>query len=145
MKYHALIILISLSIISCQSKLHNQDKLLVLDSGNSKTKMKIEEVERKEKTSLLKLTYKKMGSSVGSSIFIMKAFYDIAKVRGREYFINLKEWDGKDGAHYYIAGFSNNKKLGIKQFGKDFTEKNKYNQKRRFMSVSECEILFGNK
>jgi hypothetical protein len=107
--------------------------------------MKIEEVERKEKTSLLKLTYKKMGSSVGSSIFIMKAFYDIAKVRGREYFINLKEWDGKDGAHYYIAGFSNNKKLGIKQFGKDFTEKNKYNQKRRFMSVSECEIFFGNK
>jgi hypothetical protein len=144
MKYYVLIILISLSIIGCQSKLHNQDKLLVLD-GNSKTKMKIEEVERKEKTSLLKLTYKKMGSSVGSSIFIMKAFYDIAKAKETEYFINLKEWDGNDGAYYYIGGFSNNKKLGIKQFGKDFTEKNEYNQKRRFVSVSECEILFGKK
>lgn len=113
------------------------------DFGDTNCLMKIEELERNANTSKLKLTYKKMGSSVGSSMFIIRGFYEVAKARGTEYFINLKEWDDVDGGRVYIGGFTNTKDAEIqKEFGSEYALTNDYGQARGYMSVSECRILF---
>ena len=114
------------------------------DDGDTNCMMRIIELERGTKTSKLKLTYEKMGSSVGSSMFIMRAFYEVAKARGTEYFTNLKEWDDADGGRLYIGGFTNKKDANIRdEFGPEFTQTNKYGQVRLFMSVSQCNMLWG--
>ena len=115
------------------------------DYGDTNCMMRIVELERGPNTSRLKLTYDKMGSSVGSSMFIMRAFYEVAKARGTEYFTNLKEWDDADGGTLYIGGFTDKKDANIQdEFGADFTPTNKYGQVRLFMSVSQCNMLWGN-
>jgi hypothetical protein len=135
-----------LILTGCATNQQNNNSLIQLDSGDTKTMMKIVEVERNKNTSKLKLTYKKRGTSVGSSMFIMRGFYEVAKARGTEYFVNLKEWDAPDGGRYYIGGFTNNKDADIhKEFGEEFTLSNEYGQKRMFMSVSQCNLLWGNK
>ena len=114
------------------------------DYGDTKCMMKIVELERNAKTSRLRLTYKKMGSSVGSSMFIMRGFYEVAKARGAEYFTNLKEWDDPDGGRIFIAGFTDTKNANIHdEFGKEFSLTNDYGQARGYMSVSQCNLLWG--
>ena len=132
--------------IACAST--NAASLVVVDSadyGDTNSLMRIEEIERNANTSKLRLTYKKMGSSVGSSMFIMRGFYEVAKRRGTEYFINLKEWDDPNGGHLYIGGFTNTKDADIKvEFGGEYTLTNDYGQDRGYMSVSDCNMLWGN-
>ena len=116
------------------------------DFGDTNCLMKIEELERNANTSKLRLTYKKMGSSVGSSMFIMQGFYKVAKARGTEYFINLKEWDDPEGGRLYIGGFTNTKDADIhKEFGSQYALTNDYGQARGYMSVSQCSMLFERK
>jgi hypothetical protein len=116
------------------------------DFGDTNCLMRIVELERNANTSKLKLTYKKMGSSVGSSMFIMRGFYEVAKARGTEYFINLKEWDAPDGGYFYIGGFTNTKDADIhKEFGNEYSLTNDYGQARGYMSVSQCRMLFERK
>ena len=113
------------------------------DFGDTNCLMKIVELERNAKTSKLRLTYQQMGSSVGSSMFIMSGFYAVAKARGTEYFTNLKEWDDPDGGRLYIGGFTDNKDADIRQeFGPDYTPANEYGQKRELLSVSQFKIIF---
>lgn len=135
--------------VGCSSATTNSPALVVVNSadyGDTNCLMKVVELERHAKTSKLKLTYKKMGSSVGSSMFIMRGFYEVAKARGTEYFINLKEWDDRDGGRLYIGGFTNRKNPDIQdEFGEDFSSTNKYGQARMPMSVSQCNMLWGNK
>jgi hypothetical protein len=112
------------------------------DFGDTNSLIKIVEFERNTNTSKLRMTYQKMGSSVGSSMFIMRGFYEVAKARGAEYFINLKEWDDKDGSRIYIAGFTNTKDADLKkEFGAEYDYNNEYGQKRGFMSVSQLKRL----
>ena len=124
----------------------NAAPLVVLDtadSGDTNCLMRIEEIERDANTSKLRLTYKKMGSSVGSSMFIMRGFYEVAKSRGAEYFINLKEWDDPNGGRLYIGGFTQTKNADIrKEFGNEYALTNDYGQSRGYMSVSELSRLF---
>jgi membrane-associated protease RseP (regulator of RpoE activity) len=113
------------------------------DFGDTNSLIQIEELERDAKTSKLRMTHQKMGSSVGSSMFIMRGFYEVAKSRGAEYFINLKEWDDKEGGRIYIAGFTNTKDADLKQeFGAEYDYSNEYGQKRGYMSVSQCKGIF---
>ncbi|OGV36359.1 MAG: hypothetical protein A2X48_08975 [Lentisphaerae bacterium GWF2_49_21] len=113
------------------------------DYGDPKSKMKLVELERNAKTSKIRLTYEKMGSSVGSSMFIVRAFYEIAKARGTEYFTNLKEWQEPDGSRIYIAGFTDTKDADIKkEFGEEFEYNNEYGPKRIFMSISQLKTIF---
>ena len=126
---------------------NNSVPLVVLDSadyGDTNFLMRIEEIKRNPKTSVLKMTYKKMGSSVGSSMFIMRGFYEVAKSRSNEYFINLKEWDAEDGGRLYIGGFTDKQNADIhSEFGSEFALTNEYGQARIFMSVSQCNLLWG--
>lgn len=124
----------------------NSTPLVVVDSanyGDTNFQMRIEEVARSTNTSQLRLTYKKMGSSVGSSMFITQGFYAVAKSRGAEYFINLKEWDAPDGGRLYIGGFTHTKNADIhKEFGNEYSLTNDYGQSRGYMSVSDLSNLF---
>jgi len=134
-------------LIACQAKATtNSTSLVQIDSrdfGDTNCLMKIVELERNANTSKLRLTYQKMGSSVGSSVFIMRGVYEVAKARGAEYFINLKEWDDRNGGRIYIAGFTNRKDADLKkEFGEEFNYENESGQKRDFMSVSQLKILF---
>ncbi len=124
----------------------NAAGLVEIDSaaaGNANFRMRIVELERGPKTSLLKLTYEKMGSSVGSSMFIMSAFYEIAQIRGTAYFANLKEWEDGTGARFYVGGFTDNATADLAdEFGAEFAAENEFGQPRRLVGVSEVRILF---
>lgn len=113
------------------------------DYGDTKYNIIVEEVERNAKTSKVKLTYDKMGSSVGSSMFIARGFYEIAKARGFEYFTNLKEWDDPNGGRFYIGGFTNIPDPNIHdEFGREYSPTIEAGIKRIFMSVSQMDMLW---
>ena len=113
------------------------------DFGDTNSLIQIEELERDAKTSKLRMTHQKMGSSVGSSMFIMRGFYEVAKSRGAEYFINLNERDDKEGGRIYIAGFTNTKDADLKQeFGAEYDYSSEFGQKRGYMSVSQLKGMF---
>jgi len=137
------IIVVTILIAGLAGAATNSTALVQIDSGDTIYLMKIVELERDTNTSKLRLTYKKMGSSVGSSMFIMRGFYEVAKARGAEYFVNLKEWDDKNGGRIYIAGFTNTKNADLrKEFGEEYSYENEYDQKRGFMSVSQLKMFF---
>jgi hypothetical protein len=105
--------------------------------------MRATETERGEKTSTIKVIRKKRLGSVGSSMFIAAAFCEIAKARKCEYFVNLKEWDDKDGNRIYIGGFTNKKDADLKrEFGDRFEYKTEHGQERKLLSVSQYAPLF---
>jgi hypothetical protein len=105
--------------------------------------MRATETERGEKTSTIKVIRKKRLSSVGSSLFVMQAFYEIAKARKCKYFVNLKEWDDKEGNRIYIGGFTNKKEADLKrEFGDQFEFQNEFGQERKLLSVSQFAPLF---
>ena len=117
--------------------------LIELDYGDTNCMMRIVELERHANTSKLRLTYKKMGSSVGSSLFTGSAFYKIAKARGVEYYAVLREWEAPDGGYYYIGGFTDDKTAGIQeQFGNAFSPTNNQGEPIIFLGVSEMKLLF---
>lgn len=104
------------------------------------------ELERGDKTSKIKVVFKKRASSVGSSMSVVKVFYEIAKARKCEYFTNLKEWSDQDGSRIYIGGFTNKMDADLKQeFGEQFDDNHESGQKRGLMSVSQFKPLFEEK
>ncbi len=118
-------------------------QLVEVASGDTNFMMRIMELERNANTSKLKLTYKKMGSSVGSSLFIGSAFYEIAKARGVEYYATLKEWDAPEGGYFYIGGFTDDNTTGIQeQFGMEFDPTNRWGKPIEYLRVSDMNILF---
>ena len=134
-------------VITCQARAaSNSTSLVQIDSkdyGYTNAVMRLVEIERNEKTSKIRLTYEKLGSSVGSSMFIARAFYEVAKARGAEYFINLKEWEDGKGVRIFIAGFTNTKDADLKkEFGDEYSYENEYAQKRGYMSVSQLKMVF---
>ena len=114
--------------------------------GGSDFMMKATEVERGEKTSTVKVIRNKKTNqldSLGSRMFVVRAFYEIAKARKCEYFANLKEWDDEDGSRMYVAGFTNEKDVDIKkEFGDQFDSQNESGEKRKLLSVSQLGPLF---
>ncbi len=124
----------------------NQESLVEVrskDFGDDRFLMTIKEMERHPQTSKLRLTYKEMGSSVGSSMFITRAFYEVAKARGAKYFVVLREWTDAEGGRIYIAGFTDDKNADLKKvFGEEFDYQNEHGQTRELVSVSQFRILF---
>lgn len=113
------------------------------DFGDDRFLMAIKELERNPKTSKLRLTYKEMASSVGSSMLIVRGFYEVAKARGAEYFVNLREWTDAEGRRIYIVGFTDDAKADLKKsFGEEFDYENEHGQKRDLVSVSQFEAVF---
>ena len=135
---------LSLGVIGCHN--HKNTNLVCLDSkdyGDPNYYIaKAMELERNGNTSKIKIVFQKRGSSVGDSMFVMMAVYEVAKTRNYEYFINLKEWSDKDEGRIYIAGFTNKKDADIKkEFGKQYDYNNESGQKRIYMSVSQLKEL----
>ena len=137
------ILVIFLFVNGCSKDTPNPVSLVKIESkdyGDTEYNIVIEEIERNGKTSKVKLTYDEMGSSVGSSMFIMKGFHEIAKARGDEYFTNLKEWAAPDGGRFYVGGFTNNPDPNIQEeFGFEYSPTIEGEVKRIFMSVSQLD------
>ena len=113
------------------------------DFGDTHYLIRIVELERNVKTSKLKLTCETWLPPTAGIMWTMRGIFEIAKVRGFEYFINLKEWDDDDGGHFYIIGFTNKVGPNIHdEFGDEFTLTNEYRQPRGFFSVSDCRSIF---
>lgn len=108
------------------------------DYGDTVYFMRIREIVRDTNTSRLCFTHRKFASSVGSSMFIALGFCKVAKARGADYFINLKEWDADNGDYMFIAGFSNTNDSDIqKVFGHQYSPTNDDGQPRIYLNTSE--------
>ena len=59
-----------------------------------------------------------------------------------DFFVNLKEWDDKDGNRIYIGGFTSEKDADLKrEFGDQFEYKNESGQEQKPLSVSQFAPL----
>jgi predicted Ser/Thr protein kinase len=97
--------------------------------------MIFEELQRDEKTSIV--TVKSIGGgSVGSAMFDVRGNYEIAKARGAACFINLKAWEGKDGAWMYLTGFAPNKDVDPTTYF-DLKEPLPTEKRHQFLSVTD--------
>ena len=134
----------SVSATICPAQTNNSPLVQIdaKDFGETNRVAKAAELERIGNTSKIKV--KQEGSSaVGESMFVMLAVFEVAKARGYEYFVNLKEWTDKDGGRIYIAGFTNKKNADVKkEFGAQYTPKDQSGEKRIYMSVSQMKLLF---
>ncbi len=147
MKSLLAIICILAPVVGCSKPTVDSHSLVELNSadyGDTKNFFRIVELERNANTSKFKLTYKKMGSPVGFSMFIARGAYKVAKARGTEYFLFLKEWDDGDGGRIYIIGFTDNENPDIQaEFGEEFSSTLEDGQTARpLLSVSQCALLF---
>ena len=70
--------------------------------------MTFTEVERHPRYSIVRVKYVS-GSSVGSAMYVVKGCWEIARQRGLEYFINLKEWRDSEGNALFKIGFANDR------------------------------------
>jgi hypothetical protein len=102
--------------------------------------MIFDELQRDEKTSIV--TIKAVnGGSVGSAMFMVQGASDIAKARGAACFINLKEWEGKDGAWMYLIGFAPDKGVDPTTYF-ELKEPLSAEKRHQFLSVKDYEPLF---
>jgi hypothetical protein len=78
---------------------------------------------------------------VGSALFDVRGNSDIAKARGAACFINLKSWQGEDGAWMYLTGFAPDKDVDpVTYFG--LKEPLPANKRYQFLTVQDYERLF---
>jgi hypothetical protein len=116
-------------------------KLVQVECNQADLVMRGSELERAEKTSTIRIVHKK-GGSVGSSLFVMGVFLEIAEARKCDYFVNLKEWTDDDGSWHYVGGFTNQKDADIKkEFGEQYDYQDEPDQERRLLSVSELRRM----
>ena len=73
--------------------------------GPKPLKMRLEEIEREPKYSIVQVT-RSGGASVPSIMFVVRGMWEIARRRDAAYFINLKEWSPEDGKWLYKVGFA---------------------------------------
>ncbi|MES2073816.1 MAG: hypothetical protein V4488_25910 [Pseudomonadota bacterium] len=77
--------------------------------------LRVEEVSRDARTSTVEIVFVS-GASVASSLFIMRAIYDIAKARGDRYCVKLSESTGEQGKSSMLIGFSKEKVADIDDY-----------------------------
>lgn len=102
--------------------------------------MIFEELQRDEKTSIVSIKAVN-GGSVGSAMFDVRGNYEIAKARGAACFINLKAWEGEDGAWMYLTGFAPDKGVDPTTFF-ELKEPLPAEKRHQFLSVKDYEPLF---
>lgn len=134
--------LLLMSLFGCSK---SQPGLITLDSadtGPPELVMKFEEISRTKNTSTARVTTEKE-SSVGSSFFIMRGFYEVAKARNFRYFTSLDVSQDDRGDSIIVAGFTNNKDADIKkEFGPQFSPKDQFGPKRLFSDTAELDKIF---
>jgi hypothetical protein len=106
--------------------------------GGKDLAMSAQELRRDPKTSEVKVVFRS-GASVPSSMFIVRALYDIALARKAKYFVKLQERKAQDGATIFLVGFSDtdgvdpSQYFGVPHIQSDAT----------FMSVEMYRPIFG--
>ncbi len=123
-----------------KSDLYHQEMSVKAKEGKDFI-MSLEEVERQKTFSIIKVKHTS-GASVPSAVFIVKGCYEIAKIRGAGYFINLKEWEDDRGNWLYKIGFSSNPNVNPKEYFGDDIDLSK---DLEFMSVQSYDLLWGKK
>lgn len=113
------------------------------DYGDTHYLIRLVELDRNEKTSTIRVTQKTLLPPTAGIMTLTRGFYELAKSRGAEYFVNLKEWNDNEGGRIYVVGFTNTKDADLKkEFGEMYDYQNESDHKRDYMSVSECKMLF---
>jgi hypothetical protein len=107
--------------------------------GGKDLVMTAQELRRDERTSEVKITYRS-GASVPSAMFIVHAFYDIARERKAAYFIKLKESKAADGDTVFLVGFSKTDKVAPATY----FDVPRLDPATEFMSVEDFAMIFGN-
>jgi TPR repeat protein len=131
------IYLLALSFVALGGDLyHNEANIKVKDSKD--LIVVLDEVERFNKFSIIKVKHTS-GTSVPSSMFLVRSFYEMAKLRKADYFINLKEWNDENGNRVYKIGFSSDSKVDPSvYFGNDIDR----SKDLRFLSVKDYDQLW---
>jgi hypothetical protein len=100
--------------------------------------MELDEVERFAKFSIIREKFTS-GASVPRVMFTVRCLYEMAKLRGAGYFINLKEWTGEKGDSMSKIGFSSEPKVDPSLYFGDDIDRSKGLQ---FVSVKDLDILW---
>ncbi len=125
--------------IQAVAPLHRREVNLK-DPGGKDLIMTFEELSREERTSTATIQHLS-GGSVGSSMFVIRGFFDIARARGAAYFIQLKSWEDEDGRLIFLVGFSDNKDIDPQEyFGLE--EPIPEGPEHVFLAVKDCEFVF---
>jgi len=106
-------------------------------SGGKGFVMSFTELERQPRYSVIKVTYTS-GSSVGSAMYVVKGCWEIARQRGMEYFINLKEWHDREGNGLMKIGFTNDPSVDPRSYFGDYDAR----KELKFLSVSDYAPLW---
>ena len=91
-----------------EAPLYRDEINLPPQGGGKGLVMTFTEVERHPRYSIVRVKYVS-GSSVGSAMYVVKGCWEIARQRGLEYFINLKEWRDSEGNALFKIGFANDR------------------------------------
>jgi hypothetical protein len=99
--------------------------------------MSFTEVERQPHYSIIKVKYTS-GSSVGSAMYVVKGCWEIARQRGMEYFINLKEWRDSEGNGLMKVGFTNDRSVDLQTYFGEYDQ----TKELKFLSVTDYAPLW---
>ncbi len=120
-------------------------RLVEFDSkafGDPNLVMTVQEAERNERTSTIKVVRTK-GTAVASSMFLVRAIYEIATARKSEYFISLRERDEEGSGTEYVVGFTNNKDADLKkEFGDQYDYEDENGETREYLRASDFDLVF---
>ena len=105
MKPYLILIVLAFMLISCSD---DRAETIQLYHDEIKAKsgkdMSLREIRREAGESVI-VVDGMSDSTVGSSLFIVKAMYSIAVMREKQYFYVKKEWEDGNG-YFYLVGFA---------------------------------------
>lgn len=103
--------------------------------------MVLDEVENHDRFSIIKVKHTS-GASVPSIMFVVKGFYEMARLRKTDYFINLKEWIDDQGNWVYMIGFCSDPSVNPSTYFGNNVDQSK---DLKFMAVKDYDLLWGDK
>ena len=134
------IFLLLIPAIASGSGLYHEEVSQKVEEGKDLI-MVFDELERQEKFSIVRVKHTS-GASVPSIMFIAKGCYEIAKLRGEKYFINLKEWSDEQGNWIYKIGYTSDKNNDPYKYFRDDIDKSK---ELEYFSVKDYARIFERK
>lgn len=121
-----------------ETPLYRDEINLPPQGGGKGLVMTFTEVERHPRYSVVQVKYVS-GSSVGSAMYVVKGCWEIARQRGLEYFISLKEWRDSDGNAVFKIGFVDDRTVDPRTYFDTDVDPNK---ELIFLSVKDYAPLW---
>jgi hypothetical protein len=101
-------------------------------------RIRIEEVDRGDRTSTVRVTRNRRGSPTADTLLLVCGMAKVAQARGAAYFTNLKEWPEPDGTRMYVLGFSGSDAVDLQAyFGAQYSRENEYGQARALLATAD--------